>query len=87
MAVRRRVRTMGSSCEDGNEISGFIKVGNFLISSIIGFTRGAENTVRTLRLEHAIRNATGISVKSGLRHFGLIRQRPRGQTTRYLETN
>jgi len=58
-----------------------------LISFFVGFTRRAENTVRASRLEHAVISAVGISVKSGLRNFWLIRQLPRGQTARYLETN
>ena len=47
-----------------------------MISSFVGFTRRAENTVRASRLKHAVISAVGISVKSGLRNFRLIRQLP-----------
>jgi hypothetical protein len=59
-----------------------MKVGNFLISSFVGFTRRAENTVRASRLEYAVIDEVGVSVKSWFRNFRLIRQLQRGQTAR-----
>ena len=75
------------SCAHGSEIMRFVKVVNFLISFFVGFTRRAENTVRASRLEHVVVSDVGVTAKSGLRIFRLIRQVPRGQTAWYLETN